>query len=65
MPINSEKLFISKIKEGYKLDRTSMYKVDFYYLTNKKEEVTVSAALIRKLKAKGIVDSNWDVHLKE
>lgn len=65
MKIGSEKVFIAKIKEGYKLDRTTMYKVDFYYLSNKKEEITVTAALIRKLKSKGIVDNNWDVHLKE
>ncbi len=34
-----------------------------YFLTNRKEELTVAISLIKKLELKGIVDSNWDVHL--
>ena len=63
MSITSEKVFIQKIKDGYKLEKTKEFKRTLYYLTNRKEELTVAISLIKKLEAKGIVDSNWDVHL--
>ena len=54
---------IQKIKDGYKLEKTREFKRTLYYLTNRKEELTVAISLIKKLESKGIVDSNWDVHL--
>ncbi len=63
MRITSEKIFVEKIKEGYKLEKLHEWKRVIYYLTNRKEEITVAIGLIRRLEAKGIVDSNWMVHL--
>ena len=63
MSISSEKVFILKIKEGYRLEKFKEFKRTKWYLTNSKEEFTVAISLIRKLEEKGIVDSNWDVHL--
>jgi hypothetical protein len=63
MRITSEKAFIQKINQGYKLDKAREFKRTLYYLKNKSEEIIVAISLIRKLEAKGIVDSNWDVHL--
>lgn len=63
MSITSEKVFIQKIKEGYVLERIKEFKRIKYFLTNRKEELTVAISLIKKLELKGIVDSNWDVHL--
>ena len=63
MRITSKKTFISKIKEGYRLEKLEQFRRDIYYLTNKNEEITVSISLIKKLKEEGIVDGNWDVHI--
>lgn len=60
--ITSITAFIEKIKDGYKLEKTKEFRRTLYYLTNRKEEITVAISLIKKLEAKGIVDSNWDVH---
>jgi hypothetical protein len=65
-PITSEKAFIEKVKEGYKLERYKGDKLTYYYLTNYSDtEITVSKRIMDKLKAKGIVDWNWDINLSK
>lgn len=64
MRITSEKVFIEKIKEDYRLNNHKEYKRTIYYMTKKGEdEIIVAIGLIRKLEDKKIVDSNLDVHL--
>jgi len=48
---------------GFTLRFIKEFKRIKYFLTNRKEELTVAISLIKKLELKGIVDSNWDVHL--
>lgn len=63
MIIASKKVFIEKIQNGYKLEATKQFKRTLYYLTNKKEELTVSASLIKKLESARIIDSDLNVFL--
>jgi hypothetical protein len=64
MAITSEKAFIEKAKEGFRLEIAKQYARSYYYLTNYKDcEITVSKSIIDKLTKKGIIDSNWDIHL--
>ena len=64
MRITSEKVFIEKIKDGYRLEKFKEYKRTLYVLIKKGfPEITVAISLIKKLEEKNIVDSNWDVHL--
>lgn len=63
MSLTSKKEFISKIKDGWELDKIKEYKRTLYYLKKDRQEITVAISLIRKLENEGIVDINWDVHL--
>jgi hypothetical protein len=63
MNISSKKVFIEKIKEGYKLKEFQQFRRKIYCLVNTKEELTVSISLIKKLEEKGIIDSNQDIFL--
>lgn len=63
MSLTSKKKFISKIKDGWELDKIKEYKRTLYYLKKDRQEITVAISLIRKLENEGIVDINWDVHL--
>lgn len=62
--ITSEKAFVEKAKEGFRLEIARQYVRSYYYLTNYKDsEITVSKSIIEKFKKKGIIDSNCDIHL--
>jgi len=59
MIITSEKEVIKKAKEGFKLKICPQFKSYFYYITNYKDsEYTVARSVIKKMKAKGLIDSD-------
>lgn len=64
MSISSEKVFIEKIKEGYRLHKYDQFRRSIYVLSNGKEEITVSAGLIKKLEAKSVIDHNQSVYVE-